>query len=181
MTMKNTIVVSLLIILCYNALAQKDAEQVLSNVEKFTQKPDVLIEKQFVELGNVDEIDVRAYLVKDLFSGETKSGIRFEYQFSNEILSQTKIAYIDNDEVDALIKALQTITSTVLVSKRTSNVEVTFTSRTTFIVGCNYSTVKEKWLIFIQLNRGDSHSTVITDTDELNHFITLLKLSKGKI
>jgi hypothetical protein len=66
----------------------------------------------------------------------------------------------------------------VFNTKKTSTTEVTFRSRSGFIVGGNYSVDKDKWAIFIQLNKNDSRSTVVVDKDELVYFIKLLKQVK---
>jgi hypothetical protein len=65
---------------------QNIIEQEQSNAQLFGIKPDVLIEKQYIEIGNVDEIDVKSMLQKNLITGETSNAVRFEYQFANELV-----------------------------------------------------------------------------------------------
>jgi hypothetical protein len=152
-----------------------------SNAEIFSSKPELLIEKQFIEIGFVDLIELRVMKVKDLNSGRTMSAIRFEYQTTNQIFSQTKLAIVDEDEIDALTASVNTIITKEFISEKEVYTEVTFQSRSGFVAGGYYTIDKKKWIPFIQLDRHDSKSTITISFSDFSHFLNLLKQAKEKM
>jgi len=62
---------------------------------------------------------------KDLNNGTSKSALRFEYEYKSSYSSDSKIASLDLDEIDGLIKSMKNLQSTVFPSTRDIYTEVT--------------------------------------------------------
>lgn len=168
-----------LLLLEINVVVQSQvAKEQLSNAEIFASKSGVLIEKQFIEIGFVDLIELRVMKIKDLNSGAVANALRFEYQTTNQIFSQTKLAIVDEDEIDALIDAVNTLITKVFTTEKEAYTEVTFQSRSGFVAGGYYTIDKKKWISYLQLNKLDSKSTITISKDEFASFLDLLKQAK---
>jgi hypothetical protein len=180
--MKKLILLFTSILITFNcALLCQTAKPDSSNAEMFASKPELFIEKQFIEIGFVDMIELRIMKIKDLNSGITRNALRFEYQTTNQIFSQTKLAIVDEDELDALIASVHSIITKEFIIEKETYTEVTFQSRSGFVAGAYYTIDKKKWIPFLQLERHDSKSTITVSHEDFSHFLDLLKQAKKMI
>lgn len=148
-------------------------EKELSQAELFSAQAGTLIERQFIEIGKVKGVEVKVLKYKDLNGGTEKSALRFEYDYRSTYTSDTKIASLDVDEIDGLIKSIKNLQANVFTTNREVYTEVTFRSRTGFEAGAYYSPDKGKWSAYVQIEKYDRNSTVFLSTED---FITLLGL-----
>jgi hypothetical protein len=169
---------TLVLISCNCTLLSQSVKQDSSKAEIFASKAELLIEKQFIEIGFVDMIELRVMKIKDLNSGKAMNALRFEYQTTNQIFSQTKLAIVDEDEIDALTASVNTIITKEFISEKEVYTEVTFQSRSGFVAGGYYTIDKKKWIPFLQLDRHDSKSTITISFADFSHFLDLLKQAK---
>jgi hypothetical protein len=163
--------------ICFGQI--KPAEKDQSNIEKFSAKSGVLIEKSFVDLGKVNTVKVQSLTLTDLISNAKISGIRFSFTAYTSYSSDEKIAFLDQDEVDGLIKSLTLLKNNVLTTTKENYTEVVFTSRTGFQLGAFFS--DGKWTFFMQLEKYDSKSFVVLKSDDTDSLLTLLQNAKGKL
>jgi len=173
-----TILASLIVLFVYS---QQTKIQELSNAEQFSTQSGTLIEKQFIDIGNVKSIDVQVLKLIDLVSGKKMSALRLEYKYKGTYSSDTKVASLDTDELDGLIKSLNTIQTTIIPSTRETYTEVTFTSRTGFKAGAFYSVDSNKWRAFLQLEKYDSDSNVFISTEDLTALLVLIKQANSEM
>ena len=162
---------------CFLSLSNifgQDLNTELSCIEKFSSLTGVVIEKEYIELGNIDVVDVRFMKVRNLSAKDSLAALRLEYQFENQVITKTIIAYIDADEFKATKNAIRTII-TILPSKKIDNSEVSFRTRSGVIFGCYYSPEQKKWATYIQLDFTNSKSTVFISKIELAHFINIIE------
>ena len=96
--------------------------------------------------------------LKDLINSRSKSALRFEYEYKSSYTSDTKIATLDLDEIDGLIKSMNGLKTNVFPSTRDVYTEVTFTSRKGFKAGAYYDVDKAKWVAYMKLEKFDSNS-----------------------
>lgn len=148
--------------------------------EKFANQTGVLISKEYIEMGFMDQIDFRFVKMKNLFTNETASGLRLEYMPGNEIINSAKIAYIDSDEQDALIKAIKILQVSVLNTKYSNQSDFTFRCRSGLVIGYFYDANKSKWQPFIQINYKDPQSTIRVENDSFAYLFKLLEDVKLK-
>ena len=115
-------------------------------------------------------------LLTDLISNSKSSGLRFETQSSD-----TKIAVLDADEVDALIKAIKILTNKVLNSSRTNYTEVNFISRCGFEAGCYFDKDKVSWTAYLKLVKYESNSYVWLDKVDFTLLLSLLTSARAQM
>lgn len=176
--MKKTILLSAFVFWTTMIFAQtKEQEQ--SNAEKFSAKSGTLMQKEFVDIGDIKGAKIEVVYYTDLISNQKQSAVKFEHEYSNSYTSDTKIAVLDGDEVDALIKSIQIIQEKVFTSTPTNYSEVSFKSRGGFEAGCFWS--KGSWSTYLKLEKYDKDSYVFLEKDDFSTLLTLLQKSKEKL
>ncbi len=151
-----------------------------SLTEQFANQTGVLISKQYVELGFMDLIDFRLVKMKNNFTNDTAFGVRLEYLPGNELISSVKVAYIDDDEIDGLIRAIDIFQSSILNYRYAYAADFTFRCRSGLVVGYYYEAEKAKWDPFIQIQYKDPQSTIRVENDNFDYLKKLLKDAKSK-
>jgi hypothetical protein len=180
--MKKTIFLPIFAAFAISAIAQEQkSTQETSNAAIIASKSGAFLEIQYIEIGNIDEVDVRVMKITDHTSGTSLSAMRFEYQFAEQVLTQTKIAIVDADEVGPLLKAIKQLQTKVTTSEKLAFTEIKFKSRAGFVVGCNYNPEKGVWTAYLQLNSNDSKSTVTIPLDELSVLQSLVEQAQAKL
>jgi len=159
--------------------AGKTKEKEVSNAEKFSERAGSLIQKEFVDIASLKKCNIQVAKFTDLISGQNYSAVRFEYEYKSSISSDTKVALLDEDEIDGLIKSIKIIQEKILPTTATNYTEVNFMSRSGFIAGC--FSRKEKWTTFMKLEKFDSNSYVFMDKEDLTTLLTLLQQAKAKL
>ena len=163
------------------SFGQVTKEKELSNAEKFSAKAGTLIEKQFIDIGKCKSIEVKVLKLKDLNDGTGFSALRLEYEYVSSYSTDTKIASLDKDEIDGLIKSIINLQTNVFTSTRDIYTEVTFKSRTGFECGAYYDVNKSIWKAYMQLEKYDSKSNVFLSIEELSTFLSLVEQAKLKM
>lgn len=160
--------------------AQKQsAAQEQSNIEKFSERSGTLIERKYIDVGTIKDCKIQVMLISDMMTNAKTSGVRFEMEKADRYTSSTKIAFLDKDEVDGLIKSLSILKSNVLTSQRDSYTEVEFTSRSGFSAGAFYA--DGKWSAFMKLKKYDSDSYVFIKPEDLDALAGLLQQAKPQL
>ncbi len=154
-------------------------EQDISNAEKFSAKSGSLIQKEFIEVGILKSAKIQIVNFTDLISNIKQSALKLEYENVGKYSTSTKIAMLDIDEVDGLIKSIKILQDKVFNSKATSYTEVTFKSRGGFEAGCYWS--KENWSTYLKLDKYDKDSYVFLAKEDFSTFLGLLELAKAKL
>lgn len=151
-------------------------EKELSNAEKFSSKSGTLIEKEFVDVGTLKKVEIKVIHYTDLISNESVSALRFEYEVTGSYSSDTKIASLDADEIDGLIKSIKMMQESVFTSTPTNYTEVTYQSRGGFEAGCYWS--KGDWSTYLKLEKYDGKSYVFLKKDDFPELLKLLEKAK---
>jgi retron-type reverse transcriptase len=154
-----------------------DREQ--SNIEKFSAKSGTLIEKQFVDVGNLKGVKVQLFIITDMLSNSKASGLRMEYVATGRYSSDSKIAVLDQDELDGLIKSINILKTKVFNTTRDSYTEIIFRSRSGFEAGGYYS--DGKWKTFMKLERFDKDSYIFLQPEDFDALAELLQQAKQKL
>lgn len=167
------ILLTLMTLISLNAQTTKGEE--LSKAEVFSSKSGTLIEKEFLEVGTIKKAEIKVIKYKDLISGENVSSIRIEYETGGNY-SATKIASLDADEIDGLIKSIKIMQDQVFNSSPENYKEVTYQSRAGFEAGCYWS--KGDWQTYLKLKKFDGKSYVFLKKEDFPTFLSLLEKSK---
>ena len=167
---------------CLPSFAQdaKTVKNVMtSNAEKFSEKSGTLIQKEFADLGDVKKCKVQIATFTDLISNQKTSAVRFEYETANSYGSSTKLALLDVDEIDGLIKSFKIIQDKIFPTTPINYSEVSFTSRSGFEAGAYVG--KSGWSAFLKLEKYDSKSFVFIEKEDLPKLISILEQAKSKL
>lgn len=162
------------------ALAQSppvDREQ--SNIEKFSAKSGALIERQFIDVGNLKGVKVQLLVITDMLSNTKVTGLRLEYAVSSRYSSDTKATFLDQDELDGLIKSINILKTKVFNTTRDSYPEIIFRSRSGFEAGGYFN--DGKWKTFMKLERFDKDSYVFLQPEDFDVLAELLQQAKQKL
>lgn len=159
--------------------AAKAKEQEVSNAEKFSERAGSLVQKEFIDVGSLKKCQIQVAKFTDLISGQKSSAVRFEYEYKSSYSSDTKVALLDEDEIDGLIKSIKIIRDKILPSTTANYTEVNFRSRSGFSAGC--FSKKNSWTTFMKLERFDSNSYVFMEKEDLAQLLTLLQDAKSKL
>jgi len=158
--------------------AQKQKEIELSNAEKFSEKSGSLIKKTFLDVGKIRGIEFQVIYFTDLLSESKTSALRIEKEISKSYGTETKVAILDADEIDGLMKSIKLIQNNILQSKPENYTEVSYKSRSGFEAGC-YSKA-EGWDAFIKIEKYDRDSYVFLKNEDLGSIYSFLELAKTK-
>jgi hypothetical protein len=150
-----------------------------SNAEKFSARAGSLIQKEFIDIATLKKCLIQVAKFTDLIAGQKSSAIRFEFEYRGYNTVDTKIAMLDEDEIDGLVKSIQLIIEKVLPSKATNYTEVNFLSRSGFSAGC--FSKKDSWTTYLKLERYDSNSYVFMEKDDLTQLLSILNQAKTKM
>lgn len=156
-------------------------EKELTQAEQFSKRSGTLIERQFISIGKIKEVEVKVLKIKDLNSEVDDSALRIEYEYRGSSITDTKIAHLDEDEMEGLVKSIKNLQTSVFGSKRESYTEVSFTSRTGFQAGAYFETLKNKWVAFVQVEKYDSKSIVYLTPEDFIIFLTLIENAKSQM
>ena len=165
-------------VFCQQQVAKSKVEEI-SNAEKFSDRSGTLIKKEFESVGNLNKCLIQIALYTDLISGQKSTAVRFEYEHQSSYSSDTKIALLDADEIDGLIKSLKIIQEKILPTSISNYTEVSFRSRSGFSAGC--FSKKDSWSAYMKLERYDSDSYVWLDKDDLSKLLNLMEQAKLKL
>jgi len=157
---------------------KKDLETTKS--EKFSQRSGTLLQKDFIDLGNVAGTEVKVLKIKDLNNNESNSSVRFEKQGSGSY-SDTYISAIDKDEVDGLLISIKNLIDNVLKTTPITYTEVTYSSRGGFSLGSYFEEKKSKWTSFLKVEKHSSKSMGILSESDLQNLLVLLEQAKTKM
>lgn len=179
--MTKTIFTLALIVFSFATFAQqpKVKEQETSNAEKFSERSGSLIQKEFIDIGDIKKCELKVLHYTDLNSNQKTSALKFEYEYKSSYSSDTKAAVLDADEIDGLVKSIKIIQDKIFPSTPANYTEVSFRSRSGFEAGC-YSK-KDSWSAYMKLEKFDSNSYVFMDKEDLSKLLTLLEQAKSKL
>jgi hypothetical protein len=144
-----------------------------SNAEKFSERAGFLIKKEYTDLGEVKKCKIQLITFTDMVSGQTSSGIQFSYDYKASYGTDTKLAMLDDDEIEGLMKSIKIIKDKVLTTTPSAYTEVSFKSRTGFAAGC-FVNKDKNWDAYLKLEKYDSNSYVFLDKEDLDQIVSLL-------
>ncbi len=162
---------------CTFSQQEKAAE--LSNAEKFSERSGSLIQKVFIELGALKKCELKVVNYTDLISNTKTAALKFEYAITSTYGSDTKVAVLDADEIDGLMKSIKIMQEKVMVSIPELYTEVSFRARGGFEAGCFVS--KGTWSTYLKLEKFDGKSYVFLEKEDLTALYTLLEQAKTKM
>jgi hypothetical protein len=161
-------------------VAKPTPEKEQSKIEAFSARSGSLMQRQFIKLGDLQGgVNIQIYRLTDLLSKTTISGVRFEYEVKSSYSTDTKIAVLDADEVDGLIKSIEALQTTIFPTTPDTYTEITYRSRGGFEAGAYFADAK--WKTYLKLEKYDSKSIVFMRIEDLTELLAILKQAKVKL
>ena len=147
--------------------AQKDSVN-QSLLEKFSNKSGSLIRKEYLEIGKISGLEIDLMIIKNLSDPQFKqiSGCRIDYQGQYSSYH----AFIDIDELGALMSAIQIIQTNIFIDTTSNYTEVNFKSRSGFQAGCYNDKKSKEWSPFVQVVSYSDKSLVFLNQTEFARF-----------
>ena len=180
MQKKNIIIVAAACLFSLQIYAQAPAkEKEQSNAEAFSAKAGTLMQKEFVEIGTIKMTKVQVLYYTDLISNTKTNALKFEHDVVSSYSTDTKVAILDVDEIDGLMKSIKLMQDKVMVTVPTTYTEVYYRSRGGFEAGC--FTSKGAWSCYLKLEKFDSKSYVWLESADLTTLYALLEQAKAKM
>jgi hypothetical protein len=180
MNKKNLIILLAAIMFSIQIHAQAPAkEKTQSNAEAFSAKAGTLMQKEFVEIGTIKKAKVQVLYYTDLISNTKTNALKFEYDVVSSYSTDTKVAVLDVDEIDGLMKSIKLMQDKVMITVPTNYTEVYYRSRGGFEAGC--FTSKGAWSCYLKLEKFDSKSYVWLESADLTTIYVLLEQAKAKM
>ena len=161
----------------YAQTPAKEKEQ--SNAEVFSAKAGTLMQKEFIEIGTVKKAKVQVLYYTDLISNTKTNALKFEYDVVTTYSTDTKVAILDVDEIDGLMKSIKLMQDKVMTTVPINYTEVYYRSRGGFEGGC--FTSKGAWSCYLKLEKYDSKSYVWFESADLTTLYELLAQAKAKM
>ncbi len=160
-----------------NAQTTKENEQ--SNAEKFSARSGTLMQKEFSEIGNLKKCKIQVLYYSDLITNSKQSALKFEFEVATTYSTDTKVAILDTDEIDGLMKSIKILQEKVIINVPANYTEAYYRSRSGFEAGCFVS--KGSWSCYLKLEKFDGKSYVWLDKEDLPALYTLLEQAKVKM
>lgn len=157
-------------------------------IQKFIDQPNKTIRDTIVDIGKLNDINIKIIKAVNLTDNDLLSGVIISYE-NNTDYPRKDILYIDADEVDDLIKTLTdwklNAFSQTPVLKPDVSLVYHYTSRSGFKVGAfttiiSNSNGKTMWNIFLHFCEIEKYRIFIT-IEEFGEFIKILSVAKTKL
>lgn len=149
-----------------------------NKAEIFSTKSGTIIKKQYEDIGKYNRIKLQVVKFTDMISRVSVKALLFE-EVSGLSNSAAHSVTLDVDEVDGLIKSIKIMNNEVLDVKPKNYTEVTFYSRSGLKAGCFL--YRDKWNIYIQLDKRDFQSTVRFKRSGIVQLLELLEIAKKQL
>ena len=180
MNKKNLIIIATACMFSLQIHAQAPAkEKEQSNAEAFSAKAGTLMQKEYIEIGTLKKSKVQVLYYTDLISNIKKSALKFEIDVVTSYATDTKVAILDVDEIDGLMKSIKLMQDKVIPTIPASYTEVYYRSRGGFEGGC--FTSKGAWSCYLKLEKFDGKSYVWLESADLSTLYGLLEQAKAKM
>lgn len=181
--MKN-IFVAIYLLMGYSIVYSQENQKDLSNADRFFLKTGVILEKKFIDIGKLANIDFQILIIKDIHNKNEIRSLRLHYIGYTGVIPDNAITTLDIDELDDLINLVKLIRDKISSLNPENYIEYIYRSRSGFTAGCYYSKQKRnlsEWVTFLKMTEIDKQSTVFIYPEDLEKLINILTLAKEKI
>ena len=164
---------SALLFISLSGKAQQSPEGKKSNLETFTTREGHLYKKTYETVGATKRLTLQVLTIEDLTDRSKLQGLRIETTTVSAAYDiDSKIAFLDKDEIEGFLKSLNYFKTDVFPSSPANYTEVVYYSRSGFRASSFLD--KKKWSLVLQLERFDNRSKVYLNESELDELIKLV-------
>ena len=163
--MKKIILTAAVLLSVSGVYAQVEDVDLYSKAEKFADSSGVLVQKEYIRVGNILDCVIQVVHYTDMINGAKVSALRFADALG-------KVAILDEDEIDALAVSMKIIREKVLDSAPAHYTEAVFRSRGGFEAGAYYD--RGIWKTYLKLRLHDSGSYTFMKKGDFDIFLKIL-------
>ena len=160
---------------------QNATEESNSKTLEFMKKDGTLIQREFYPLGKVKGVECEVLVITDLISKKKIGCMRLKTSYSSSYSSDTYIGTLDYDEIDACIKSINYINTSVINSKPEMYTEVEYKTRDKVEVGAFYQENKSNWRAYVQTKSYTNRSMEFFAASELTELASKMTQAKAII
>lgn len=146
---------------------------------ELSEKPTALVgslkKTEYITLGHYQRCEIMKVIITDLITKQKNSFVRLEMTYEGNYGSESVVASLTYNEVDALINSLNAFNDTVITSTPNVYTEVNYTTDD-FKAGCYYS--NNEWTVFLKLDDRNNNSYIIIPRESIGNLVGLLNNSK---
>ena len=175
----NLIIIALSLITTVSFAQEASKEKLETKATSFSARSGTLIQKVYTEVGSIGKAEVKVVHYTDMISLDKISSVRFELEVATKYSTDTKIASLDADELDGLLKSIKIIQDRILSVTPSGYTEVTYKSRGGFQAGCYWSENASTWMPYMKLEKYDGKSYVLLSDGDIPTLISLIEKAKG--
>lgn len=150
----------------------------MSKAEALTTKADAVIQKEYANVGKVDNISLAVETITDLTNNQKLTALDMECGVDEDGATSTKSVLLDPDEVDALISFFQNLTDSYVKQAPAGDKEYVFTSRSGFEAGAYWD---KSWKTYIRVNSDNGHTNRELNKDDTMELLAFLKQAKSRM
>lgn len=171
----------IMVMLCTSTIYSQEEKETTSKSKsvEFLAKGGSLISKEFYDIKKVKGVNCQVLILTDIVANKKMGCLRLETSYTSRVSTDTYVGTLDEDEIDACIKSLEYISSTILPSTPETYTEIQYNSRDGVKFGA-YSK-KDKWSTFVYTKSYTSRSAEFFDSSNLSELINTLKQAKEMI
>jgi hypothetical protein len=154
-------------------------EKRMCNADALINKPDVIIQKDYISVGKVAGVTISVETITDNTNKQKLTALDLEFSTYENGSTTSRSVLLDPDETDALMTFLQTMQDDVVkLSKPTNDTEFSFVSKSGFEAGCYWNS---GWGIYIKADTYSTHANVELSKEDFGALQSFLKQAKAKM
>ena len=175
--MKKIVLIAIVLLTACGVYAQTDSQassevDLYSKAERFSDSAGVLVQKEYIRVGNILDCVVQVVHYTDMVNGARLSALRL----SN---AQGRVAILDEDEINALAISMKIIKDKVLDSEPAHYTEAIYKSRCGFEAGSYF--VRGVWKSYLKLRGRDEAAYTYMKKGDFDVFLRILENAKERI
>lgn len=178
------IILTVIILICITAISAQ--EETTSKIKEFQSQKGVLIVKEFFDIGSVkgqygSDLELSIVRITNPNGNVSLKGLKLSSTKKSSYTSDEKIAFLDEDEVDALISALQymiQVQEQIGSDKNKPYTEYIFSAKDSFNIGFLIS--KGEYTAFSSVGSIGAITAVFKYSD-LNAVLAKAQAAKSKL
>lgn len=168
-----------------SAQQENSKDESKSETLRFLKKDGTCFMKEFYDLGKVKGVECQVLIVTDVVEGSKIGCLRLITEYVSSVTSDTYIGTLDYSEIDACVKSLEYIKSTIQ-SQPSIYTEIEYKTNDGIEIGAYYNekgglSAVKGWRAYVYTKSYTSRSAEYFDASNVDALIVILKNAKTVI
>ncbi len=168
-----------------SAQQEDSKDESKSETLEFLEKDGACFMKEFYDLGKVKGVECQVLIITDVVEGSKIGCLRLITRYSSSVTSDTYIGTLDYSEIDACVKSLEYIKSTIQ-NQPSIYTEIEYKTNDGIEIGAYYNeqsnlAAKKGWRAYVYTKSYTSRSAEYFDASNIDALIGILQNAKNLI